>query len=233
MSLCQREGFGNVSPVSEIGKKGAVAEQFTKPASSVLSKEDFLCGAPVCWIWPSWIVRLPVLLSVLCWEPGVQWGNSRRVVFSGVTFLLTIENSKILCNAQRRLAPHFRQCIQTVQHASNCIWHCFVCMKGKVKHLTLVLGEIALKYISKLSFWDSFWLDCSGWIRGYSEAIPSLCWQRRDYIGVTRFDLGWRGCLCEIALQGISCRLLYEETYEREHLAKTSDCFSFHWLLLH
>lgn len=172
------------------------------------------------------MVRLPGLLSTLRWEAGVLWGNGRRVLLSGVTFFFTVANSEILCDAQwvPACSP-----LQTVL----CIWHCFVCMEGEVKHLTLILGEIALIINFKPEFLRQFlirlfWLNQSNF-----QAVPSLCWQRRDCIGVTRVDLGCRGCLCEITLQGNACRLLYKETCEREHLAKTSDCFSFHWLLLH
>lgn len=139
MSLCQREGFGRVFPVSEIGKKSAVSEHFSKPAPSILSKEGFPCGTTVCWIWPIWMVRLPVLLSALYWQAAVQWGNGRRVLLSGITFFLTTENSKILFNA---LCVPASSTLQTVL----CIWRCFVCIAGKVKRLTLVLGEIALKF---------------------------------------------------------------------------------------
>lgn len=41
-------GIWSIFSVSEIGKKGAVSEQFAKPAPSVLSKEGFLCGPAVC-----------------------------------------------------------------------------------------------------------------------------------------------------------------------------------------
>lgn len=145
MSLCRREGFGSVFPVSEIGEKGAVAEQFAKLPPSVLKGRLSM--------WCPCVLNLAQLDGkAACASQCTllrSWNAVRKQYKSFILwcyFSSTIENSKIFCNAQCRLSARFKQCIQIVQHESNCICHCFVNMKGKVKHLLLALGEIALKF---------------------------------------------------------------------------------------
>lgn len=186
----------------QIWEEGCSIWAILKSSTFDAGKKDSLCGTIMCWIWPSWMGRLPALLRACSVEEKLESREEKIEEFYCLTllfFFLTIEHSKGFSNAQRAPAS---SALQTML----CVQHFLVCTESEVKYFTLFLGEMAFKYTSKQCFQGCFCLDWSGW------SAPSLHWQRRDCVAVTWLNLSYRGCLCEITLRGSLCRLLYKET---------------------